>query len=71
MPSMAPAKKALPAPKIPTVNDHKLDEYRRMGFTIKQSKELLQIHGLYAADVREKFISKGCTPKLAFDILKP
>ena len=70
MPNMTQAKK--PAVKKftrPTLEEHKTAEYRRMGFTIKQAKALTKIHGLYAGDVREKYINRGCSPKLAFDIL--
>ena len=67
MSSMAPTKKVVS--KKPTVEEHRLAEYRRMGFTARQSKELIKVHGLYAADVRERFINKGCSPKLAFTIL--
>ena len=69
---MAPTKKSSStAVKLFTVDDHKLAEYRRMGFTVRQAKTLLKVHGLYAADVREKYINKGCPPKLAFAILSP
>ena len=68
---MASTKKTPAKSSLPTVDDHKLAEFRRMGFTIKQSKELLKLHGLFAADVRERFINKGCPAKLAFAILSP
>ena len=70
MSNMAEAKKPSATSKRPTADDFKLAEFRRMGFTVKQSKELLKISGLFAADVRERFINKGCPPKLAFEILR-
>jgi hypothetical protein len=70
MSNMAPTKKSPQPSKRPTVQDHKLAEYRRMGFTLKQAKELIATQGLFAADVRERFINKGCPPKLAFEILR-
>lgn len=57
-------------------NSGPLDEWKRselirMGFTGYQAEVLLNVPGLYAGSVRETYISKGCSPELAWRILRP
>lgn len=49
----------------------KREELLRLGFTTYQAEVLMHIPGLGVGDIREKFISKGCTPDLAWRILCP
>lgn len=54
-----------------SLEDWRRNELIRMGFTTYQAEVLLHVPGLYAGSVRETYISKGCSPELAWRILKP
>lgn len=58
------------ASKHTLTDQHKISVYVEMGFSWEQAEHLVAIPGVYAANVREKYIRKGCTPELAYSILR-
>lgn len=54
-----------------TSEEYRLSELLRYGFSQYQAHILLGIHGLNAADIRESYIKKGCSPEMIWRILRP
>lgn len=51
--------------------EYRLSELLRYGFSQYQAHILLGVHGLNAADIRETYLKKGCSPEMIWRILRP
>ena len=68
--SVYPLIMAASAPRAELL-DWKLDMLLELGFTDDQALALIEIHTLSIAEIREKYIHKGCTADQAYRILSP
>lgn len=65
------AEKNLERLRPESLEDYRVRVYQEWGFSLEQAEVLSQISGLYSADVRERYIKKGCSPETIYRILAP